>query len=42
MCKLSYYFKFPINTILYPLMIKKENKNSIIGKNTRINSSFIL
>ena len=30
--KLSYYFEMPINYILYPLMIKRENTNSIIGK----------
>ena len=30
--KLSYYFQLPINSILYPLMIKRENKNTIIGK----------
>jgi len=29
--KLSYYFEMPINYILYPLMIKRENPNSIIG-----------
>lgn len=29
--KLSYYFEMPINYILYPLMIKRENTNSIIG-----------
>jgi hypothetical protein len=32
MRKLSYYFQLPINTILYPLMIKRENKKTIIGK----------
>jgi hypothetical protein len=31
MRKMSYYFQLPINTILYPLMIKRENKNTIIG-----------
>jgi len=30
--KMSYYFQLPVNTYLYPLMIRKENKNSIIGK----------
>jgi hypothetical protein len=30
--KLSYYFQLPINTILYPLMIKRENKDTVIGK----------
>ncbi len=30
--KLSYYFQFPINYILYPLMIKRENDNTVIGK----------
>ena len=29
--KLSYYFEMPINYILYPLMIKKEDTNSIVG-----------
>lgn len=32
MRKLSYYFQLPINSILYPLMIKREDKNTIIGK----------
>uniref|UniRef100_A0A6C0B8Z2 Prolyl 4-hydroxylase alpha subunit Fe(2+) 2OG dioxygenase domain-containing protein n=1 Tax=viral metagenome TaxID=1070528 RepID=A0A6C0B8Z2_9ZZZZ len=32
MRKLSYYFQLPINSILYPLMIKRENKKTIIGK----------
>lgn len=30
--KTSYYFEMPINTILYPLMIKRENPDNIIGK----------
>ena len=30
--KLSYYFELPINYIFYPLMIKRENKNTIIGR----------
>jgi hypothetical protein len=30
--KLSYYFELPVNTIFYPLMIKRENNNSILGK----------
>lgn len=30
--KSSYYFEMPINTFLYPLMIKRENTDSIIGK----------
>jgi hypothetical protein len=30
--KLSYFFEMPINYIAYPLMIKRENENSIIGK----------
>jgi hypothetical protein len=30
--KLSYYFEFPINYIFYPLMIKRENSDSFIGK----------
>ena len=30
--KSSYYFEMPINYIFYPLMIKRENKNTIIGK----------
>jgi len=29
--KMSYYFQFPINTFLYPLMIKRENDNSMLG-----------
>lgn len=29
--KMSYYFQFPINTFLYPLMIKRENNNSLLG-----------
>ena len=29
--KLSYYFQLPINYILYPLMIKRENTNSVVG-----------
>jgi len=32
MRKLSYYFQVPINSILYPLMIKRENDDSILGK----------
>jgi len=32
MRKLSYYFELPINVIFYPLMIKRENENSILGK----------
>jgi hypothetical protein len=32
MRKLSYYFELPINSILYPFMIKRENKNTVIGK----------
>lgn len=32
MRKMSYYFQLPINTMLYPLMIKRENKKTIIGK----------
>jgi len=32
MRKLSYYFELPINIIFYPLMIKRENNDSIIGK----------
>jgi hypothetical protein len=32
MRKMSYYFQLPINSILYPLMIKRENKKTIIGK----------
>jgi hypothetical protein len=30
--KLSYFFELPINTIAYPLMIKRENNNTFIGK----------
>jgi len=30
--KLSYYFEMPINYIFYPLMIKRENTDTIIGK----------
>lgn len=30
--KLSYYFEMPINYILYPIMIKRNNNNTIIGK----------
>lgn len=30
--KASYYFEMPINICMYPLMIKRENKNSFIGK----------
>ena len=30
--KLSYYFELPINSIFYPLMIKRENHESILGK----------
>ena len=30
--KSSYYFEMPINYIFYPLMIKRENANTIIGK----------
>ena len=29
--KLSYFFEMPINYIFYPLMIKRENNNSITG-----------
>lgn len=29
--KLSYYFQLPINYIFYPLMIKRENSNSVHG-----------
>lgn len=29
--KMSYYFQLPVNTFLYPLMIKKEQNNTIIG-----------
>jgi len=32
MRKLSYYFEMPINYYLYPLMIKREDENSILGK----------
>jgi hypothetical protein len=31
MRKCSYYFEFPINYLFYPLMIKRENPNSIVG-----------
>ena len=31
MRKLSYYFECPINSFFYPLMIKRENTNTIIG-----------
>jgi len=27
---MSYYFQLPIKSILYPLMIKRENKKTII------------
>jgi hypothetical protein len=30
--KLSYYFEFPINYILYPLMIDRKDQNNFIGK----------
>ena len=30
--KMSYFFEFPINYIFYPLMIKRENTNNIVGK----------
>jgi hypothetical protein len=30
--KISYYLEMPINSIAYPLMIKRENKNSFVGK----------
>lgn len=30
--KLSYFFEMPINYFAYPLMIKRQEKNSIIGK----------
>jgi len=30
--KISYYFEFPINYIFTPLMIKREDSNTIIGK----------
>jgi hypothetical protein len=29
--KFSYFFEMPINTIAYPLMMKRETKNSLIG-----------
>ena len=32
MRKISYFLEMPINTFLYPLMIKRENNNNIIGK----------
>jgi hypothetical protein len=32
MRKLSYFFEMPINTFLYPIMIKREHDNSFIGK----------
>ena len=32
MRKASYFFEMPINTFLYPLMIKRENTNNIIGR----------
>jgi hypothetical protein len=32
MRKLTYFFEFPINYIFYPLMIKRENANNIVGK----------
>ena len=32
MRKASYFMEMPINTFLYPLMIKRENKNNIIGR----------
>ena len=32
MRKASYFIEMPINTFLYPLMIKRENKNNIIGR----------
>lgn len=32
MRKLSYIFEFPINYMFYPLMIKRENSDSLIGK----------
>jgi len=32
MRKASYFMEMPINTFLYPLMIKRENTNNIIGK----------
>jgi ectoine hydroxylase-related dioxygenase (phytanoyl-CoA dioxygenase family) len=31
MRKLSYYFEFPINYLFYPLMIKREDTNNILG-----------
>lgn len=30
--KVSYFLEMPINTIAYPLMIKRENENSLVGK----------
>ena len=30
--KASYFMEMPINTFLYPLMIKRENNNNIIGR----------
>ena len=30
--KISYFLEFPINYIAYPLMIKREDKNTIVGK----------
>lgn len=32
MRKLSYYFEMPINYIFYPIMIKRENADTILGK----------
>ena len=32
MRKLSYFFEFPINYMFYPLMVKRENSDSIVGK----------
>jgi hypothetical protein len=32
MRKLSYFFELPINSIFYPLMIRREKSNSLIGK----------
>ena len=29
--KLSYFFEMPINYFCYPLMIKRENKNTFLG-----------
>jgi hypothetical protein len=29
--KLSYYFEMPINYLLYPLMIKREHDNTLVG-----------